>query len=340
MNGNTIRTFLGANSGHGFSSLYPSFPGESRTLIIKGGPGSGKSGVLKKIAAKALKEQCFVEYCYCSSDADSLDDICIPGKSLCAVDVTSPHLMEPRFAGAQDDIFYTGQFWDRQKLKRSFGEIRDLTLQIKECFARAYRYLASAEKTAEDIRAIAIKKTSRKKLEPFAFNLARRHIKQSKGTTTLLPRFLSSFSPQGYVVHRDTVYTMAEKVFVLEDSFRISHLFLESVMNAVEDCGQSIYLFYDPLCPDKLQHLVFPESSVAFVTSNKTCRFEPQKAYRIHLNRFTDLSNEEKLRCKTAESLIEACIKEALSSLKQEKAFHDDLEEFYVEAMDFKALNL
>ena len=196
MNGNTIRTFLGANSGQGFSTLYSTFPAENRTLIINGGPGSGKSSVLKKIAARALKENDFVEYCYCSSDADSLDAICIPEINLCAVDGTSPHLMEPRFAGAQDDIFYTGQFWDGKKLQKSFAEIQDLTQKIKECFARTYRYLGAAEKASEDVRTIAIKNTSIPQLRTFAENLARRHVKKFKERVFFFPRFLSSFSPQ------------------------------------------------------------------------------------------------------------------------------------------------
>lgn len=240
MRGNTIRTFLGANSGKGFTSLYSTFPRENRTVIIKGGPGSGKSNIMKKIAARALKENCFVEYCYCSSDAESIDAINIPEKSLCVVDGTAPHLMDPRYAGAQDEIFYTGQFWDGNKLKKSFLEIQDLTRRIKECFARTYRYLSSAQNAVEDIRTIARRNTSMEKLQIFAQHTSHRQIKKKTGTTELLPRFLSSFSPQGYVVHRDTVYTLAETVFVLDDPYRISDFFLEAMMESVENCGQKI----------------------------------------------------------------------------------------------------
>ena len=41
--------FLAANSGRGFFSLYDGFPPEGAFLhIIKGGPGTGKSGFMRR----------------------------------------------------------------------------------------------------------------------------------------------------------------------------------------------------------------------------------------------------------------------------------------------------
>ncbi len=339
MNGTTIRTFLGANSREGFSSLYAAFPENNRTIVIKGGPGSGKSGIMKKVAAEASKRGLFVEYCYCSSDAESLDAIRIPEKNLCIVDGTPPHLMEPKFPGAQDEIFYTGQFWDGKKLKASLSEIQDFSGKIKECFARAYRYLSAAGNAVDDIRSTVLPKTDTKRLKIFAKDLLKRHTKKRKGNGIFYPRFLSGITPQGYVVNRDTVYTLAEKVYVLDDPYRISASFIETILESASESGQEIYVFYDPLCPSVPQHVILPEEGIGFVTSNKTHSFEPQNAYKIHLSRFCTVDENEKERCRSAERLISACLKEALISLKKEKELHDDLEEFYVEAMDFKKLN-
>ena len=53
-----IHYFLGANSRRGFYSLYDSFPpGEGSFLhIIKGGPGNGKSGFMRRLAVAAEDE--------------------------------------------------------------------------------------------------------------------------------------------------------------------------------------------------------------------------------------------------------------------------------------------
>ena len=79
------RFFLGANSKRGFSSLYESFcdPAAGDFLwVLKGGPGCGKSTLMKRIGAAAEEIGEPVEYIHCSGDPDSLDAV---RKMECAV---------------------------------------------------------------------------------------------------------------------------------------------------------------------------------------------------------------------------------------------------------------
>ena len=51
----TVSFFLGANTPYGFVSFFDELYnpyGDDRALIIKGGPGTGKSGIIKAIATK------------------------------------------------------------------------------------------------------------------------------------------------------------------------------------------------------------------------------------------------------------------------------------------------
>ena len=339
MNGNSIRTFLGSNSEHGFYSLYPQFPGKAETYVIKGGPGSGKSGLMKKAAAAAAEQGHFVEYCYCSSDAGSLDAVRIPEKNICILDGTPPHTFEPRFPGAQDVILNTGLFWDRKKLRKNREEIEILSHRIQTEFARTYRYLSAAGQSATEEHVTAEKGTNRKKMSDFVRNLLRRHGTPVCGEGTIHPRFLSSISPQGYITNKDTLYTLCDRVFVLNDKYGVSDLFLDAAAEYAQKTGAEVYAFFDPLQPDRLRHIALPEINLAFATSNRLHTFEPQNAYRIDLKRFTDLSEEDLVRCKKAEKVKDECLSEALAALSREKALHDDLEEYYIDAMDFRKLN-
>lgn len=71
-----VHFFLGANSGRGFQNLFDAFcrPEKHYDLIVlKGGPGAGKSTMMKKLG-QAMEEQGEqVEYFHCSGDPDSLD---------------------------------------------------------------------------------------------------------------------------------------------------------------------------------------------------------------------------------------------------------------------------
>ncbi len=73
-----MRYFAASNSAGGFRSYFDDiFPTEKfeRLFIIKGGPGTGKSHLMRRAADFAHKLGCTVEYFHCSSDPLSLDGI-------------------------------------------------------------------------------------------------------------------------------------------------------------------------------------------------------------------------------------------------------------------------
>lgn len=87
-----LRFFLGVNSPQGFVSRFDKLADKTdgwRTLIIKGGPGSGKSTLMKKIVGELQDEE--LELIHCSSDCDSLDAVICPARKFAIADGTSPH---------------------------------------------------------------------------------------------------------------------------------------------------------------------------------------------------------------------------------------------------------
>ena len=76
-----IQYFVGANSPQGFYSLYDQLlPPETANAIyiIKGGPGCGKSTLMRQVAAQATQAGETAEYILCSGDPDSLDGVVLP----------------------------------------------------------------------------------------------------------------------------------------------------------------------------------------------------------------------------------------------------------------------
>lgn len=90
----TLRFFLGANTPQGFVSRFDQLADVNdgwRKFVIKGGPGSGKSTLMKKVVA-SLEGSCSdVEMIHCSSDVDSLDGVIVPGLRFSIADGTLPH---------------------------------------------------------------------------------------------------------------------------------------------------------------------------------------------------------------------------------------------------------
>lgn len=341
MNGQSIRTFLGANTPKGFFSYYEPFIENRRAYVIKGGPGTGKSSLMKRVASELLKKDIFAEYAYCSSDPDSLDGVLFPELSTVLVDGTPPHTLEPKIPGALGGIINIGEYWDEKTLQKSLREIFTLQDRIQKCFKRCYHFLGAAGNVYSDISETTKSYIDNKKAEKFLNNFMKKNFSKSKtGKGEISKRFLSGITPKGYITFKDTIYTLCDKVFVFKDEFFISPYFMQKAADYLEKAGYDFYAFYSPVSPHEIEHIAIPEASTALVTSEKNTDFAPVGTQKIHLKRFL---NEDfsfiKNRMVFAKKIFNVCVKEAISSLSKEKSLHDDLEEIYIEAMDFKRLD-
>ena len=88
-----IQYFLGGNTPSGFYSLYHqlSDPERFRALyIIKSGPGSGKSSLMRRVGQRAQAAGLETVEVLCSGDPDSLDALILPRLGAAIVDGTAP----------------------------------------------------------------------------------------------------------------------------------------------------------------------------------------------------------------------------------------------------------
>lgn len=111
-----IQYFLGANSPTGFYSLYPELiqPERARTIyILKGGPGCGKSTLMRRVGARMEEEGLDTEYILCSGDPDSLDALLLPQLGVALVDGTAPHVVEPKYPGVVDRYVNMGDCYEQ-----------------------------------------------------------------------------------------------------------------------------------------------------------------------------------------------------------------------------------
>ncbi len=94
-----IQYFLGGNTPTGFYSLYHqlSDPTRMRALyIIKGGPGSGKSSLMRRVERHAQAAGLETQEVLCSGDPDSLDAVILPQLRAALVDGTAPQGVVPK----------------------------------------------------------------------------------------------------------------------------------------------------------------------------------------------------------------------------------------------------
>jgi hypothetical protein len=137
--------FLAANSGQGFFSLYEGFPGKTQFLhIIKGGPGTGKSGFMRRIRRAARDRGLDTVSILCSGDPESLDGLSVPALGQAWVDGTAPHVREPGLFGADADYVNLGQFCRLPLPDTARTRALALNRAYKERYSAAYALLEAA----------------------------------------------------------------------------------------------------------------------------------------------------------------------------------------------------
>lgn len=92
--GKIKKVFPGGNTAKGFHSYYDNIIGDNwnKLFIIKGGPGVGKSSLMKKIGYEMVEKGYDVEFHQCSSDNNSLDGLVVPALKIAIVDGTAPQV--------------------------------------------------------------------------------------------------------------------------------------------------------------------------------------------------------------------------------------------------------
>ncbi len=342
----TYATFLGANTPHGFVSLFDELYNpyqDCRPFIIKGGPGTGKSTFMKKIGSLAKEKDLDTEWIYCSSDPHSLDGIIIGEKNICVADGTSPHILEPKFPGAVENIINTGDFWDRELLRKRQDEIRSLTLENSIYHRRSSKYLAAAGSINDESIRLTSRYIDTDKINGFALRFAARELPDKKEGKPgkRIRRFISAITPEGLIFLDDTVKALASRIIGIDDEYTLaSSLLADRIGEAAIKNGYDVIFC---LCPFKgemqCEHIIIPEIKLALITLRSAHKTELLCDRVLHIKRFLkgDIS-ECACTLRINRRLIKELTAEAITLLSQAKKTHDKLESIYVDAMDFSSL--
>ena len=304
------RYFAGANTTRGFVSYYNEiFRPCGAIYVIKGGPGTGKSRLMREAADLAEREGAEVEYFYCSFDPLSLDGIII-NKDVAVIDGTAPHVYEPTLVGAKENLIDLGAFWDEGKLRGHIEEIRTLMSQKKHCFDMAYSFLSLVGSIDATKSKVLDKYIERDKICANASKMVSEiNVPESEIAGT---RIISALGRSGRV-RFDTFFENADQSIALGDHFGEGHIYLDEIRKEANRQGITTAVSYDPMFSDRL-NAVMAGDTCFFIDENERCA----------------VPDVEEL-----DTQIKAFVKKAEVWLERASRIHFSLEKLYVDAMDF-----
>ncbi len=343
--------FPGGNTCYGFHSFYEYMvPLEvKRKYILKGGPGVGKSVLMKKIAQVFAQKDYDLEYHWCSSDSNSLDGIVIGEQEVCFLDGTAPHIIEPKFPGAVDEIVNLGRFLQRDLLVNNKADILDLTAQITSCFSRAYLRLQESNLAYTELKSYYSETVEKSAVKRNIALLAEDFLQANSQTKTNKPArhlFPGAISPEGLITTIDSIIDPNTALFIVKGNPGTGVKDLFNYVVNLSEMGE-IYseIYHNPFNPDEIDFILMPEAKVALVDLTSFF-FDyaakiPSSNYKRQLD-FDIFLNNKKLgkyakNIDSARNRIEDGIIDAVDFIRKAKKLHDELEAYYVEAMDFTA---
>jgi len=246
--------------------------------------------------------------------------------------------VEPKYPGAVERYVNMGDCYDKEALWPLRQEIMECMSGYKGCYQRAYRCLGAAAEIMEDQRSALLTDSLTQKLAKRARGILTREVPRRKveipGQVKL--RFLGAVTHQGPICLYGTALAQCDRVYALTDTCGLAHELLIHLLAGVTANGYDAVACPDPMAPDRLAHLLVPQLGLAFLTSSALPIPEaPYRRIRLDAAADGELLRRSRPRLRFAKKVSAALVEEAVASLAQAKAMHDDLEAIYNPHVDF-----
>jgi len=335
--------FLGANTYKGFHSFYeyvvPGTP--NKLFILKGGPGTGKSTFLRKIANEFSKMGYDVELHHCSSDNDSLDGVRIVQLNVAIMDGTAPHTTDPKYPAAVDEIINLGEYWNKEKIEKNRETIIEYNKELKKLYASSYRFLRAAKEVQDDLEALI-----GDQYDWVGFNNT---VHEYKSTVLAPVKPLNKLGKPRHLFHSSI--NSAGRVDFIEDAllkecschyvktqyFAAATEFLRTLSSYLLMKGYDVEIFHKPLDPNIIETIMVNELSLVISNDEK---LEKKADNTIDLEKHRDKNSAEKYHSSIINTnrIFENLLDEAIRKIQKAKKLHDELERFYIQNMDFERM--
>ena len=289
-----------------------------------------------------------VEYHWCSSDNNSLDGVVLGSGEYCVLDGTAPHVVDPVFPGAVDEIINLGEYWNRSLIEQNRETIITLTGKIGRCFGRAYNRLKESKLAMDEWAsyyedAINSEAVSRNVLALASDFLA--GATSYSGSARHL--FAAAITPLGLVTFAESLAGPDASIFAVKGSpgSGKSHLY-SHILDLIKLRAIKAEIYHNPLDPAEIDIILLPETSALLIDLSAYLANYENAASGHKLKRMLDfdplipataLEKNDQLIA-SARQRFEAGISGAVANIKTAKDYHDQLETYYTPAMDLESI--
>ena len=287
-----------------------------------------------------------IEYHWCSSDDHSLDGIVMSKHGIGIVDGTAPHVIDAAYPGAVDEVLNLGQFGTpaNQVIRDS---IVQLTRDISELFNLAYLRLRESGIAYEELQGHhkrALDHSAWKRnTEALSLDFLAGEVPSMEKPRHL---FAAAITPSGVNTHIDRLLPENSTIFAVKGNpgSGIKELFKYVEKNLLIK-GIYAEIYHNPFDPLEIDLIILPQSRKLLLDNSSHIVAYEKKLANPKYRRILDFDSLLKASVLSPQAkAIAECrdrmenrIKRRLLSSPRPRS-HDELEAYYIPAMDFEAI--
>jgi len=235
-----------------------------------------------------------------------------------------------------------GDALDMDVLSKNKKEIISLNKEIGKNFKRAYRYLGSAKCIHDDWSSLNYESLDSNKISNIIENLKNNIFKSDKiGYGGERHLFATAITPDGIITYADQLSSEFKKKYVLTGGPGFGKTdILKFIGSSGQKKGFFIEYMHDPFVPERIEHIFIPELSTCIISNNEI----NQANYTgIEYNLFdytkSNLPSSKIDDIKYNSNLFYELVNKSISLIHNAHILHDELESYYIKAMDFSVAN-
>ncbi len=314
----------------------------NKLFILKGGPGSGKLPLMKKIGSVLEGLDQKVEYIHSPTDPDALDGVLFPELGVGMVDGTPPHVIEPKAPGALEEYINLGAGWNTEKLAAHTKEILKLHNRIQQSYEKAYIEFANGLKVHDEWEKIYIRNMD----FTGADRLTEEVIQTVLGKTQLEKlgsikhRFFGGSTPLGPMDYIPNITEdIATRYFIKGRPGTGKSTMLKKIAEKAHARGIDTEIYHCGFDPDSLDMLLFPELNLCIFDSTSPHEYYPDRKNDHVIDMYSQLvtPGTDELNEKELTDIVvryKAFTREGTAHLASAKAYLEELEQIYNDATD------
>lgn len=327
--------FASANGYSGFKSYFDSVFNSyefDRIFVLKGGPGTGKSTLMKTMLNSLKNRGLSAEVFRCSSDSNSLDGLIFSNekKRIAVIDGTAPHERDAVVPGVVDVLINLGEAIKNEEIEKSKQEILSLNSLKKAAYLNAYDQLRKSSVFARNSVAEIYEALDFECINKLCSSIISDLNIKNKSSGV---RLFSSFSKDGYVTLESFKSALSMR-YTVRGEYGSELIFMTLLSNRLREEKIPFLKIVSPVDENLVEGIYFKDDNIGIIGGHGgNCIYDTSDCF-ISSKKSTLTEKVRALqKCK------EFYEEEAKKFLLKASEYHFALEKIYTSSVDFDIIN-